>query len=47
MNMDASAMDPPFSAAELRRRRSMARRVALALGAAALALYAAGFWFGR
>ena len=47
MNMDTSAMDPPFSADELRRRRTMARRVGLALGATALALYVAGFWFGR
>lgn len=47
MNMDAHAMDAPFSAAELRRRRAAARRLALALAAAVLALYVAGFWFGR
>jgi len=47
MNMDAHAMDTPFSTEELRRRRAAARRLALALAAATLALYVAGFWLGR
>jgi hypothetical protein len=47
MNMDASAMDEPFSADALRRRRHAARRLATVLGAIALALYIAGFWFDR
>ena len=45
--MRPATLDNLFPADELRRRRGAARWLALALGAAALALYVAGFWLER
>lgn len=48
MNMrPATASDASFSAGDLTRRRGSARRLALALAAATLVLYVAGFWLQR